>query len=73
MVNAFIKKYLSWSVVTKESGTQECWLTYVGLSGGTFRRQNTVESPKGKHFKMVRGNNNIRRSYDKGYISLLQK
>ena len=47
---AFIKKYLSWSVVTKESGTQKCRLTSVGLSGGTCRRQNTVESPKGKHF-----------------------
>ena len=45
----------------------------VGLSGGTCRRQNTIESPKGKHFKLVRGNNNIRSSYDKRYISLLQK
>ena len=73
MENAFIKKYLSWSIVTKESGTQDSWLTSVGLSGGTCRRQNTVESPKGKHFKLVRGNNNIRSSYDKRYISLLQK
>ena len=38
----------------------------------TCRRQNTVESPKGKHFKLVRGNYNIRRSYDKRYICLLK-
>ena len=43
------------------------------LTSVICRRQNTVESPKGKHFKLVRGNNNIRRSYDKHYISLLQK
>ena len=41
-----------------ERSYQGKWNPRMSLSGGTCRRQNTVESPKGKHFKLVRGNYN---------------